>query len=359
MTAYEALQANPEFAALRTVSARLGSDPLQVQGPGGNTSIKSDGIMWVKASGTWLSDAETQDIFVPIDYHGLARAITEDDESADDVGPFTHASDNPSGLRGSIEATVHASSPAKVVLHTHCVATIAAAIREDAPTFLAEKLAGLSFAFIPYAKPGSGLARAIRTHAPAGIEILILGNHGLVVCGETVAESDSLLREVSARLNPATRADPADTSQALKDRLSGTGWMPVPHGPTQRIALDDRLLAIADGRTLYPDHLVFLGPGVTVAMPSETVSQALARAVQSPSPSKLVIVPGHGVIMPETASRSELALAAAFGDVLTRVDPDAAVTRLSKDQEAELLDWDAETYRQSLNKEQGKEAHVT
>lgn len=359
MTAYEALQANPEFAALRTVSTRLGLDPLQVQGPGGNTSIKCGGIMWVKASGTWLADAETRDIFVPVDYDGLTQAITSDDESADDVGPFTHASENPSGLRASIEATVHASSPAKVVLHTHCVATIAAAIRKDAPAFLAEKLDGLSFAFIPYAKPGSGLARAIRENAPVGTDILVLGNHGLVVCGETVAEADSLLREVSARLTPATKADPADASPALKDRLSGTGWMPVPHRPTQRIALDERLLAIADGRTLYPDHLVFLGPGVTVTMPSETVSQAVARAAQAPFPSKLVLVPGHGAAMPQTASRSELALASAFGDVLTRVDPNASVTRLSKNQEAELLDWDAETYRKSLNKEQSTQRHAT
>ena len=355
MTAYETLRANPEFTALRAVSARLGSDPLQVQGPGGNTSIKSEGIMWVKASGTWLADAETQDIFVPVDHVSLAQAIAADDGSADDVGPFTFASDNPSGLRASIEATVHAGSTAKVVLHTHCVATIAAAIRADASAFLAEKLAGLPYAFIPYVKPGSNLARVIRNVAPEGTEILILSNHGLVVCGETVAEAYGLLREVSARLTPTTMADPAAASQMLQDQLSGTGWFPVPHGPTQRIAQDERLLAMANGRTLYPDHLVFLGPGVTVAMASETIAQVVARAAQSPIPSKLVIVPGEGVAMPETASRSELALATALGDVLARIDPNAAVTRLSEDQEAELLDWDAEAYRQSLNMERGEE----
>ena len=43
--------------ALRTLSAKLGSDPLLVQAAGGNTSLKRDGIMWIKASGTWLRDA--------------------------------------------------------------------------------------------------------------------------------------------------------------------------------------------------------------------------------------------------------------------------------------------------------------
>ena len=46
-----------ELHALRELSAALGADPLRTQGAGGNTSIKRDGVMWIKASGTWLADA--------------------------------------------------------------------------------------------------------------------------------------------------------------------------------------------------------------------------------------------------------------------------------------------------------------
>ncbi|MEJ8474229.1 class II aldolase/adducin family protein [Roseibium algae] len=351
MTLYSKLQANPEFIALCAVSERLGSDPLQVQGPGGNTSIKSADLMWVKASGTWLSDALTTDLFVPVYHEVLAAALVADDGRANDVGPFTCAAENPSGLRASIEATVHASMPAKVVLHTHCVATIAAAVRTDAPTFLAAKLAGLPYAFIPYAKPGIDLARAIRQHAPAGTQILILGNHGLVTCGATVAEADSLLRDVSARLTPSTLAGSADITAAFCEKLSGSEWIPVPHGPSQQIAHDARLLALADGRTLYPDHLVFLGPGVTVVREGEQLKDVLTCAGQQQFPSKLVIMPGQGVAIPDSATPSEIALARALGDVLVRIEPQVSVSRLSGAQEAELLDWDAEVYRQSLNRE--------
>ena len=41
----------------RKLSANLGQDPLQVQGPGGNTSVKDDEVMWIKASGTELANA--------------------------------------------------------------------------------------------------------------------------------------------------------------------------------------------------------------------------------------------------------------------------------------------------------------
>ena len=53
--------------AFRALAAQLGQDPLRVQGPGGNTSIKSGNVMWIKASGTELADAETKPIFVAVD----------------------------------------------------------------------------------------------------------------------------------------------------------------------------------------------------------------------------------------------------------------------------------------------------
>ena len=63
--------------AFRTLSARLGQDPLRVQGPGGNTSIKSNDVMWIKASGTELANAESDPIFVAVD-RNAAKAEAEE-----------------------------------------------------------------------------------------------------------------------------------------------------------------------------------------------------------------------------------------------------------------------------------------
>ena len=52
---------------LQALSRRLGADLTLVQGSGGNTSIKDGEVLWVKASGTWLINAEEQEILVPID----------------------------------------------------------------------------------------------------------------------------------------------------------------------------------------------------------------------------------------------------------------------------------------------------
>ena len=120
-----------EFRALRELSAALGADPLRTEGAGGNTSVKRDGVMWIKASGTWLADALAQDIMTPVRLDPLRKAIADGDPRAAAATDFVDFDANLSGLRPSIETSVHASIPAPVVVHIHCVNTIALGVRHD------------------------------------------------------------------------------------------------------------------------------------------------------------------------------------------------------------------------------------
>ena len=116
-----------EFEALRQLSARIGADPLLVQAAGGNTSIKQDSVMWIKASGTWLMDALKRDIFVPLDLAALSRALAEDSADCENCLSFIRQDLNALSLRPSIETSVHGLMSQKVVVHVHCVNTIALA----------------------------------------------------------------------------------------------------------------------------------------------------------------------------------------------------------------------------------------
>jgi len=64
-----------ELKHLKEVSARVGRDMTLVQGAGGNTSVKDGDVLWVKASGAWLSEADKREIFVPVDLPGALRAL--------------------------------------------------------------------------------------------------------------------------------------------------------------------------------------------------------------------------------------------------------------------------------------------
>ena len=56
-----------EIFKLKELSAKLGNDLSLIQASGGNTSIKFDGKLLVKASGKKLKNALNEDIFVSLD----------------------------------------------------------------------------------------------------------------------------------------------------------------------------------------------------------------------------------------------------------------------------------------------------
>lgn len=349
MNAFAALRAAPSFDFLRAASARLGSDPLQVQAGGGNTSLKGGGAMWIKASGAWLADAQARDMFVPVDLDALRAAIAAGDPRAEGATAFVPAAENPLLLRPSIETAVHAVLDAPVVLHTHCVATIAVAIREDGEAVMARRLGALGAVWIPYVKPGLRLAQEIAARAGPSARALVLGNHGLVAAGETVTEAESLLREISDLLRPASL--PSDPAPDLPPDLCGEGWVPAEHPSVHALALDPARLDLAAGGPWFPDGVVFLGPAVAEARPGETAAAAAARvtAAGAPPPT-LVLVPGRGAALRADASPAVKALARCLGDVLARVEPGAPLRPLPAEAVAALMDWDAEKHRQAMAK---------
>ena len=92
-----------EFCMLRYLSASIGADPMLVQGAGGNTSVKQAGVLWIKASGTWLKNARDDEIMVPVALAPLLDAVSHRSPAAEAAGQFTLADLNPRQLRPSIE----------------------------------------------------------------------------------------------------------------------------------------------------------------------------------------------------------------------------------------------------------------
>ena len=117
---------------------------------------------------------------------------------------------NPGGLRPSIETTLHAlaAAPGRGPHPFGPDDRARDPRRWRGP--LAERLAGLAWAWIPYCKPGLPLTAAVAERLrdrPA--DVLVLGNHGLVVGAESVAKGDALLREVERRLDRLRERLPA------------------------------------------------------------------------------------------------------------------------------------------------------
>lgn len=332
----------PELAA---ASARIGADALLIQGPGGNTSIKEGGVMWIKASGTKLADALTRDVFVPCDLAAMRAAMTAGEARADQPAEFALQK---GGLRPSIETSLHAVFPQRVVVHVHCVNTLAFAIRPDAKAALGARLAGFDWAIVPYVKPGARLAEKVQAVLGPRTDVIVLANHGLIVVADTVAAAFALLDRVVTAVKVAPRSVPPDVGLAARQE-HGFRALPPDH-PLHSVAMLTDLLMLATSGSLYPDHVIFCGVGATALLPGEIPSQAMARVVAAGLPAPVfLLVPETGALLREDASDSERAVAQCLGDVLTRVQQGVAVRVLTMAENAELLNWDAEKHRQSLN----------
>jgi rhamnose utilization protein RhaD (predicted bifunctional aldolase and dehydrogenase) len=337
----------PDDARLLAVSARIGADRGLVQGAGGNTSIKDDGVMWVKASGTWLMHAAERPIMVPVALEPLLAAFARGEESCETCLPFTVATLNPAGLRPSIETTMHAVLPERVVIHVHCVDTIAWAVDADAPARLAPLLAGLPWAFVPYVRPGVPLTRGIVAARKPDTTVFVLGNHGLVVAAETVEDAEALLAEVRRRLALPVRPAPAPDLERLARLAAGSAYR-LPHDESlHAAATDPARLAVARLGSLYPDHVIFLGPGVVALEAGETLAEAEHRAAR---PVPLLLVPGAGALVRTGASAGVEPLGGCLADVTGRLNPDAPIRVLTAEDEDALVNWDAEKYRQTLDR---------
>ena len=217
---------DPEMQDLLGLAARLGRDPLVVQGPGGNISLKRDGVMWVKASGTWMMEATSRSILIPVDFVAVLDGLAAGDPACETCSEFVRHDLVRSPLRPSIETTLHAVMPQRVVVHVHCDETISIACLSDATERLAASLTGLNWTFVPYVRPGASLGRTMVEHLRAGTNIVVLGKHGLVVAADSVVEAERLRAEVSRRLARTVRTAPNIDREALR-RAQGGGYSPA------------------------------------------------------------------------------------------------------------------------------------
>ena len=145
---------------------------------------------------------------------------------------------------------------------------------------------------------------------------------------------------------PARAAPQADTEK-LASIVEGSDYR-LPHDPAAHaVALDPKSLAIARLGSLYPDHVVFLGPGLVEA----SVDGGRLRAPpEGRRPPLMMALPGLGVVLHHSASKNAHAMARCLADVAARIPEEAPIRVLTSAEEQELMNWEAETYRQSIGR---------
>jgi ribulose-5-phosphate 4-epimerase/fuculose-1-phosphate aldolase len=315
---------------LLELSVRLGSDIRLVQGAGGNFSIKTDGVLWIKASGTRLGQARERDIFIPMDEAATRAAVLVTEE----LTPYVLPSAQSRGLRPSIETALHVLLPHTVVLHVHGVGSIAAGLTDEVDKAVRGMPDGVDAVLVPYAKPGVELARAVLARTPAGLTgerplVLILRNHGIVVGAADTVTGAAVLEQVEELFR--TAPPPA------MDLSPGPGPL-CPAGSVDANASD-----VLCAGALTPDSAVFLGP-----VPFGRIDSGPPDLHDSSAHSGFVSDDGAVWLRPGLGA-DEREVAVSLVDAARQARGGPAST-LSAEEVDELLNWEAEKWRQKLRR---------
>lgn len=329
---------------VRKYCAEIGADPLLVQGAGGNVSWKEDSTLWIKASGTWLSNAEKEEIFIPVDLAGIKSDIDKRNFSA---APKVVSDVK---LKPSIETMLHALMPHRVVIHLHAIEILAHLVRQDFEKYFNSAFdKKLCFSVVDYYKPGSDLALAVDaalTKCPS-TDVIFLNNHGVVIGGENVIDVHKKLCKITESLitEPVVRKSGSAVISKPPKRFSDQ-YTAVADPCAHQLALDPMLFSrLQRNWALYPDHVVFLGPRAHVYESWQRFEDEALRSELFP---ELIFLAGEGVFAQKSFTRAKQVQLRCYFDVMVRQRADSSLTGLTNDQIAELLNWDAEQYRMSL-----------
>jgi rhamnose utilization protein RhaD (predicted bifunctional aldolase and dehydrogenase) len=305
-----------EMTALLNLSERIGRDPLLAQASSGNTSLKVNGVLWIKASGKRLADANEEQIFVPLDLAACLQSYA----NGQSLPPLLGGA-SPAHLQPSVETFMHAILPHRVVVHVHSVNAISWAVRADASLQLAVRLFGLNWCWIPYAVSGSSLAREIRLRARRNprSNIYVLGNRGLVVCADDCKRVESLLLEVERRLALAPRLVPQPNLSTLEEIQRISAWR-LPHDKTlHTLGTDGNSRRVVEAGVLYPCQAQLLG-GMLPILPRGVSGFRFHRQIAAVAKSRVLIVERGGVLVREDASRAELEALQGYAAVVRRIE---------------------------------------
>ena len=338
-----------ELEKLANISKVIGEDSKLIQASGGNTSLKINNKLWIKASGKRLKNACTEDIFTCVDLDS-ARDLNS---LKLDSGNLKYFGKKDSFLKASIETSMHAIIDKKVVIHTHPVDIISQTLSVEGQKNIAQKLSFYNYCSIKYVKPGIDLALKIKNIQKNNyFEILILHNHGLVIAQNNFESAINLQNKVISLLKVKERSYKKSNKKLLKNLLSLFESSTLPTDEVIHSLATDRInYRLVKNNPAYPDHVVFCGfKAITIDIDKldELIINKDFRNTFN-GRNYLIIEDVGVLVLNYSESLNEMLKCQA--EVLLRISNSSELSLLKNEDCKELMEWDAEKYRISMEKQ--------
>lgn len=373
---------------LIAMSRRYGADADYVLAGGGNTSLKQDGVLYVKASGTQLANI-TQEGFVQMDINRLLDMLGKDYPS-DDAGREQAALADmqraklpgQEHLRPSVECLLHALFAERYVLHLHPAMVNGMTCGRDGEQACRE-LFGDSAVWVPLTKPGYILAKSCQERFETytrqnghGPRLLFMQNHGVIVPGDSVADIDALMADVMQKIGErivvrpnlaALEATPetVQVAPALRmlyrqDRPGGVVYstnQEIRRLSANRASMQPLMLPYT------PDQIVYCKGALLYIEQGQDIESAFTEFVSEHGYApKIVVRQEDGIYALGNDAREARLAMALFLDALSITVFASAFggpLLLTREFTEFILDWEIENYRQKVALGQGDHRRMT
>ena len=211
------------------ISNKYGQREDCVIAGGGNSSVKDENYIYVKASGTTLATIRAEG-FVKMNRRALAAMFGHNysdvtaEREAEVLEDLLNARERSEfAKRPSVETSLHDLMPQKYVLHLHPTAVNALSCAAEGEKN-AREILGDDIVWVEPTEPGWTLALAVKKSLDEykarynkDASVIILANHGVFVGAETVDEIESIYDDIFAKINDRLSVVP-DFSEAEFDR---------------------------------------------------------------------------------------------------------------------------------------------
>lgn len=351
---------------------------------GGNTSVKNDELMYVKASGFELGKIGEEG-YVAMDRNLLDRLKTrtyskdEQQREAEVKSDLLKSRVYPEqNQRPSVEASVHHAIRYKFVIHMHPTLVNAVTCANNAQKTI-EELYGDKAIFIPYITPGYILYKEIENQneqyfAAHGKypQIFFLQNHGVFVGAETAEEIhekyDWIVSEINKNITNTIEMESSTTDDNIEELIpairAALSANKLKVGKLRNNSLIDTFLK-SDEKLKHlvnpftPDGIVFCGPrplfvedGGSSKATLENFKTKLAEfRTNSGYDPKIVVVRGLGVFaVGDNIQAADVALDV-FEDVLkiAHYSMNFGGPNFMNDDDVKFIEeWEVESYRKGL-----------
>lgn len=397
------------IAELIRMSRLFGGNTEYVIAGGGNSSVKDDRFLLIKASGVALAEIDELG-FVEMARAPLWQLLEE--KLSEDVAlreeqykeRIMHARLLPEkSMRPSVEVVLHNLFAERFVFHTHPTVVNMLACSKDGAERCRE-IFNEDVLWVPYVDPGYVLACTVRDaleayreeHEQRIPQAVIMQNHGLIVAGESADEvkdkTDWIVSGIRAalpsgyaeegfgeievlaaeRISLALRVVAPALRALLATEPSSLPFLGFDDSElAQSLAASPRGREIISGGPLCPDQIVYTKsfPLWLELKENEKEEALISRLVElyakhvseTKFPPKVVILKGAGIFYVGETLNEQRICQAVYQDaikVMTGAEALGGIHYMSK-RDREFIDaWEVENYRRSLQKSRRRAGRV-